>query len=64
MKIKTIEITFKSGAQTRVAYSPKVYTEMAENLGKDHKVDAPAGYAVQMKEVAAVVYNVDEVPEA
>ena len=60
MKKKTILITFKSGAQVSVAYSSKIYTTMVENLGKDFKVDAPAGYCVNMKEVVAVVYVVEE----
>jgi len=60
MKTKTIQITFKNGAQITVPYSSKVYTDLVDKMGKDAKVEAAAGYAVMTKEVIAVVYIVTE----
>ena len=61
--MKKIVLVFKSGAQFTVDYSAKMYAELVDNLGKDHKVEAKS-YAVNTKELSGVFFTVEEAPQA
>ena len=58
--MKKIIIVFKSGAVISTGYSSKIYTELAENIGKDHKVDA-RNFSVNTKNIDGIFYEVEEV---
>lgn len=57
--MKKINLLFKTGAIVSVGYSSKVYTELVENLGKDHKVDAKS-FSVNTKNLEGVFFVVEE----
>jgi hypothetical protein len=61
-KVKTIQVTMKSGAQIEAPYSSKFYGELADNLGKDHVAVHPSA-SINCKEVQGIVFNVEEVPD-
>lgn len=60
--MKKIRLVFKSGAQVMVDYSAKMYGELVDNLGKDHKVEAKS-YCVNTKALEGVFFEVEEVAE-
>ena len=60
--MKKIVLVFKSGVKQEVAYSSKMYGELVDNLGKDHKVEAKS-YAVNCKELSGVFFEVEEKEE-
>lgn len=60
---KSIRIIFKNGTQVVVSYSSRVYAELAENLGKDHKIDAK-NFSVNTKSIEGVFFEVESVEEA
>lgn len=57
--MKKIVLVFKNGAIMDVAYSSKVYTEIDENLGKDHKVSAKS-FAINTKNIDGVFFKVGD----
>jgi hypothetical protein len=57
--MKTITLIFKSGAQIDVAYTYKVFNELQENLGKDHKMDAK-NFSLNTKNLDGIFYSVTE----
>ena len=61
--MKKIVLVFKSGVKQEVIYSSKMYDEITENLGKDHKAEAKS-YSVNCKELVGAFYEVEEVKEA
>lgn len=56
---KMIKVVFRSGAVVSTPYSYKVYQEMAENLGKDHRLSAK-NFECNMKGVEGIFYEVVE----
>ena len=52
---KRIRLIFKSGAITEVMYSSKAFTELCDNLGKDHVVETK-NYSVNTKELQAAIF--------
>ena len=59
--MKKILLVFKSGAEVSVDYSAKMYGELVDNLGKDHKVEAKS-YAVNTKSLEGVFFYIKEEP--
>lgn len=59
--MKKITLVFKSGAIFSVLYSAKLFAELTDNIGKDHKVDAK-NYSVNTKNLDGVFYEVEEAP--
>lgn len=57
--MKTIKLLFKNGAIVSVLYSAKLFTELTENIGKDHKVNA-RNFSVNTKSLEGVFYEVEE----
>ena len=57
--VKSVKLTFKSGVQIVAPYSSKFYTEIAENIGKDHVCEHPSA-AVNTKEIQAILFEVKE----
>lgn len=56
--MKQINLLFKNGTLVSVPYSSKVYVELTENLGKDHKVEART-YSVNTKNLDGVFFVVE-----
>ena len=60
---KSIRLIFKTGAEVKVLYSAKIYAELSENLGKDHKVEAK-NFTVNTKSLEGVFFEVEETEAA
>lgn len=58
--MKKIVLLFKTGAIISVNYSSRLFTELTENLGKDHKVDAK-NFSLNTKNLDGVFYEVEAV---
>lgn len=61
--MKQIVLVFKNGVTIPVTYSSKVYAELSDNLGKDHKVEAK-NFTVNTKNVDGIFFQVVEVEES
>ena len=59
MQNKKIRLVFKNGAQVEVLYSAKIFAELTENLGKDHKFEGK-NFVVNTADLAGVFYEVEE----
>lgn len=54
--MKTIKIVYKSGAVVKTPYSYKIYQEMSENLGKDHRVSGK-NFETNMKNIEGIYFE-------
>ena len=59
--MKQIVLVFKNGVTIPVTYSSKVYAELSDNLGKDHKVEAKN---FNTKNIDGIFFQVVEVEES
>lgn len=57
--MKKIKLLFKSGTTVDVNYSSKLFLELVEFLGKDHKVEAK-NFSVNTKNLEGVFFEVSE----
>lgn len=57
--MKQLRLVFKSGNEVLVTYSSKIFTELSEFLGKDHKFEGK-NFTVNTKELSGVFYEVKE----
>jgi len=57
--MKKIRILFKTGNEVCVAYSAKIFAELNDNLGKDHKAEFK-NFTCNTKEIVAIFYEVEE----
>lgn len=54
--MKTIKVVYKSGAVVETPYSYKIYQEMSENLGKDHRASGK-NFETNMKNIEGIYFE-------
>lgn len=56
---KSIVLVFKSGATVTTPYSYKIYQELIENIGKDHRIEGK-NFVTNGKALDGVFFQAEE----